>query len=101
MDARATTIDGKDPHPLLQEVEDRLAEIDWVEEAECRIRDEGHVFHIEALVVPRDGQMPSLQELADAREACVELDWKVQDMVIAPVEHLPEELLPQLQAEKG
>lgn len=100
MDARATTVDGNDPHPLLDEVDALLAGIEWVEEAGSRIRDEGHVFHIESFAVPREGKMPSLQQLAEAREACVELDWKVQDMVLAPVERLPEEFLPHLRAEQ-
>ncbi|GAA4283549.1 cation transporter [Brevibacterium daeguense] len=98
MDRRATTFDAKEPHPLIDEVDELLTGIDWVEDAECRIRDEGHVFHIEAFVVPRNGRMPTLDQLAEAREACVDLDWKVQDMVIVPVEKLPEEFLPQLRS---
>lgn len=89
MDVRATTFDDRRPHPLVDRVDRCLADLDWVREAGSRARDEGHVFHIEAFVVPRDGTV-SLAQMAEAREACVALDWKVQDIVIVPVGDLPD-----------
>lgn len=47
----------------------------------------------EAFAVPRDGA-PTLDDLRDARERLVALDWKIQDLVVVPVEQLPAELLP-------
>lgn len=73
---------------------DCLSSAWWVAEAECRIRDQGHVLHIEAFVVPVDGRAPSLEEAAQLRERCVELDWRAQDFVLSVAEKLPEELLP-------
>lgn len=89
MDARATTFDDRMPHPLADRVDSVLADFDWVREAGSRARDEGHVFHIEAFVVPR-GSTVSLAQLDEAREACVALDWKVEDIVIVPVTDLPD-----------
>ncbi len=89
MDARATTFDDAEPHPLAGEIDAYLAGRPWVSAAGSRVRDEGHVFHVESFVVPRDGRMPSLDELEAAREGCVELDWKVQDIVLVPVRELP------------
>jgi cation diffusion facilitator family transporter len=94
MDASATTVEGDEPHPLVARVEQRLAAVPWVAQAGARVRDEGHVFHVEAFVVPRPGQSPDLAALTEVREAVVALDWKVQDLVLAPVERLPAELLP-------
>lgn len=71
-----------------------LKSLDWTEDARSRIGDEGHVFHVEAFVVPANGRMPSLDQLKAARRACIDLDWKVQDMVLVPVAELPAELLP-------
>ncbi|MDT0165487.1 cation transporter [Actinotalea sp. AC32] len=93
MDARATTVDGKDVHPLVGRVDALLRGLPWVAEAGSRVRDEGHVFHVEGFVVPI-GAPPSLEELAQARDALVALDWKVQDAVVIPCAELPDELLP-------
>ena len=90
MDARATTFDDSEPHPLARRIDEHLAGLAWVARAGSRVRDEGHVFHIESFVVPVDGAIPSLDDLEAAREGCVELDWKVQDIVIVPVRELPD-----------
>ncbi|MEJ1179623.1 cation transporter [Pseudarthrobacter sp. CCNWLW217] len=94
MDKRARTYDDAEPHPLGHRLDEYLRGLDWTETAESRIRDEGHVFHVESFVVPARGRMPSLEQLEAAREACIGLDWKVQDMVIIPVAELPSEFLP-------
>ncbi|MBX9244234.1 cation transporter [Actinotalea ferrariae] len=99
MDSRAQTVDGDAPHPLVAQLEERLTDLPWVEEARCRVRDEGHVFHVEAFAVPRGGASPSLAELVTAKEALVALDWKVQDVVVVPVPELPDELLPGVDAD--
>ena len=96
MDARATTVEGDERHPLVGKLDAYLAGLPWVAEAGSRVRDEGHVFHVEAFVVPKSGQMPGLAELRKAREGAIALDWKVQDLVLVPVETLPEEMLPGL-----
>ncbi|MCW2163276.1 Divalent metal cation (Fe/Co/Zn/Cd) transporter [Microbacterium hydrothermale] len=88
MDARATTFDDTRPHPLVGRVDQYLAGLPWVREAGSRVRDEGHVFHIEAFVVPRRRKV-AIADIEHAREACVGLDWKIQDIVIVPVPELP------------
>lgn len=101
MDARATTVDGKERHPLDDEVDGLLAAVPWALEGRVRLRDEGHVFHAECFVVPRHGHMPSLQDLEDLGGQVAALDWKLQDVVVVPVTALPDELLPQVAAERG
>jgi cation diffusion facilitator family transporter len=94
MDKRAMTYDDGAPHPLGRQLDAYLRGLPWVETAKSRIRDEGHVFHVESFVVPAGGTTPTLDQLEEAREACVAMDWKVQDMVIVPVAELPSEFLP-------
>ena len=94
VDARARTFDDAEPGPLGERIDAYLSGLDWVEEAASRVRDEGHVFHVETFVVPTGGVDASLERLEQARQECIELDWKVQDMVIVPVTELPEEFLP-------
>ncbi|UNX55008.1 cation transporter [Georgenia sp. TF02-10] len=93
MDARAATYDGEDPHPLVVRLDEHLRALPWVAEAASRVRDQGHVFHVESFVVPAGGEPPSLADLRAARESAIALDWKIQDMVIVPVEALPEGIL--------
>ena len=90
MDERATTFDDKKPHPVGREVEEYLRSLSWVKAAGCRVRDEGHVFHIEAFIVPRRRRGPSMQVLKETQQACIEVDWKVQDVVLVLVDELPD-----------
>lgn len=96
IDARATTTDSKEPHDLIAEVREKLTGLDWVDEADVRMRDQGQVFHTEVFVVPYKGQMPSLDEVEDVREKLSDIDWKLHDLVLIPVAELPEEFLPQI-----
>ncbi|MFT4468943.1 cation diffusion facilitator family transporter [Arthrobacter sulfonylureivorans] len=91
MDTRATTYDDAEPHPLIERIEDYLGQLEWVEESGARVRDQGHVLHAEAFVVPRDGNVPSVKVLEEARDGCIDLHWMIQDIVLVPVSELPEE----------
>jgi hypothetical protein len=51
------------------------------------------VFHIEAFVVPHRRKV-SIREMTDLQAQVTELDWKIQDVVIVPVERLPQEADP-------
>ncbi|WP_026820172.1 cation diffusion facilitator family transporter [Arthrobacter castelli] len=101
IDTKARTYDDAEPHPIADRIDTYLTGLDWVVEAKSRIRDEGHVFHVESFVVTAAGRPPPMARLIDAREACTNMDWKVQDMVIVPVPELPREFLPGLTASGG
>ena len=94
VDSRPTTFDEAGPHPLVQELETVLRQQPWVRDAGVRVRDEGHVFHVEGFLVPVAGTVPTLEQLAAARQRCLDLDWKVQDVVLAPVPELPQDQVP-------
>ena len=96
VDTRATTYDGRKPHPLSDRIDEYLAGLPWVAKAKSRVRDEGHVFHIESFVVSAQGGIPSLDDIEKARQHCIDMDWKVQDMVIVLAAELPDEFLPGL-----
>jgi cation diffusion facilitator family transporter len=90
MDTRPSRYDHSGPHPLPQKVEEKLAGLDWVEGVQVRMREEGHVFFGEALVVPHDDT--ALTDRIDlATRRARGLDWRVHDLVIMPVSSLPEE----------
>lgn len=93
MDTRATTFDDHKPHPVTAEVEGYLRSLPWVAAAQCRVRDQGQFFHIEAFVVPVDGALPDIRRIEQAREHCRSIDWKAHDVVIVPVAELPAHLV--------
>ncbi len=90
MDQRARSYDDKQPHPLAGEITRYLRGLAWVLDAGVRLRDEGQVFHVEAFVVPRRAKVRT-ETLSAASEGIARLDWKVQDVVVVPVEQLPSE----------
>jgi cation diffusion facilitator family transporter len=89
MDQRARTFDDKEPHPLTHEVDDVLRGFAWVRDSRTRVRDQGHVFHVEAFVQPT-GDAPSIEQIEEATGALRELDWKMHDVVLMPVRDLPD-----------
>ncbi|WP_167138157.1 cation transporter [Diaminobutyricimonas sp. TR449] len=92
MDTRATTFDDKKPHPVITKIDEHLRGLPWVQDAGSRVRDEGHVLHVESFVIPKHDTTPTLAMLEEARAGCADLDWKIQDMVLVPVSELPEEV---------
>lgn len=91
VDARATTYDDEEPDPLGEQVERHLEGLDWVRHAGARVRDMGHVLHVEVFVVPTGDQVGTGQ-LERAQQECVDLDWRLQDLVLVVVPELPEEV---------
>jgi len=61
--------------------------MDWVQEAAVRMRELGHSFSVEVLVIPVD-EVDLLDRVEDAVAQIRELDWKLQDVVISPVSEL-------------
>jgi divalent metal cation (Fe/Co/Zn/Cd) transporter len=95
LDGRPQRHDEEGVHPLVGEIRDTVAELDWIEEAAVRTRELGHVFSVEVLAVPRD-EAHLLDRVEDAVDRISALDWKVQDVVVAVVRELdgtPEEVL--------
>jgi cation diffusion facilitator family transporter len=88
MDSRPTTYDHSEEHPVMEQIEEFLCGLDWVEDARVRLREEGHVFAGEALVVPKD-ENGLLRHVEEAREGLRDLDWRLHDVVIVPLESLP------------
>ncbi|WP_081860193.1 MULTISPECIES: cation transporter [unclassified Microbacterium] len=90
MDQRARTYDSTQPHPLAADIVSYLRSRLWVSRAAVRMRDQGQVFHIEAFVVPHRRTV-RVTDLSAAAEGIADLDWKIQDVVVIPVEQLPDE----------
>ena len=91
LDTRALTFDEEE-HPLIGEAEDLARGTAWVADAEARVRDQGHVLHVEMLVVPEPGHDPTMIELDSLRRQLHQLDWKLHDVQVIPVFEIPDHL---------
>jgi cation diffusion facilitator family transporter len=87
MDARPRRHDARDFHPIVERINEELRKADWVEAGAARLREEGHVFTGEILVVPKTEEhlLDRLEELA---EHLLSLEWKVYDIVVVPVREI-------------
>ncbi len=90
MDQRARTYDDAEPHPLIGQVDEALTGLPWVDSSRSRVRDQGHVFHVESFVRPAGGTSPTLDQLEAAVKVVQDLDWKIHDVVVMPVRDLPD-----------
>lgn len=91
MDERARTYDDSETHPLIEEILERTRQQPWVRWAGIRMRDEGQVLHAEIFVVPVKRRPPPVDVLDDLTRDLMLCDWRMQDVTIVPVKHLPPE----------
>jgi Cation efflux family len=91
MDKEPTVVDHSRPDPLPLWVKNELMLMDWVKDAEVRLREAGHVFNGEAFVVPVDDE-DLVGRIARANQHLLDLDWRLHELVITPVSeiHRPE-----------
>ena len=87
MDERPTRVGSRDPDPLTERVSAMLRNMDWVADADLRLREEGHVLTGEAFVVPRSDDGLT-ERLAHAAREIHALDWRLYDVSLVPVRSL-------------
>lgn len=92
MDSRPQSVDHSSVDPLPKRVENEMRKMPWVRDVKVRLREEGHVYFGEAVVVPaqRDGLIENIEE---AQEQLRSLDWKLHEIVIMPVAELTDDEL--------
>ncbi|MGH2773809.1 MAG: cation diffusion facilitator family transporter [Actinomycetota bacterium] len=90
MDARPTLIDSSALDPLPKRLRTELRSLDWVQEAAVRVREEGHVFFADIQVVPSSTNDLTAKLDAAVREL-MDLDWRLHDILIMPVDKIEEE----------
>lgn len=89
IDRRPQTTDGSDWEHLPDQVRNLLLGTEWVAEAQVRMREEGHVFLGEAFVVPKSHTGDLVPKIVEAAERAKAIDWRVHEVVIMPVDRLP------------
>lgn len=78
------TTNSKEHDPLPGQIARHFESFEWVEKAEVRMREEGHVFFGEAFIVPKndDGLVEKIAELS---RSAADFNWRVHDLTIMPV----------------
>lgn len=87
LDARPRRLDESGVHALVEDVRSVVAGLEWVDVAAVRMRELGHVMSVSVLAVPRD-EADLLARVEDAVARIVDLDWKLQDVVVSVVREL-------------
>jgi divalent metal cation (Fe/Co/Zn/Cd) transporter len=96
LDGRPRRYDEEAEHPVNAEIRETVAHAGWIKEAAVRLRDTGHVFNVEILAVPVDGADDPIAAAEELTTRLRDVDWKVQDVVVAVVRSLedaPEDVL--------
>jgi cation diffusion facilitator family transporter len=89
MDQAPTTVDRDEADPLRGKLDTMLRDLDWVEEVDLRLREEGQVYFGEAFVVPSD-ETNITEKIEAALKQARDLDWRIHDLALTPVSELPE-----------
>ncbi|MFE2756941.1 cation diffusion facilitator family transporter [Actinosynnema sp. NPDC059335] len=88
MDNRPRVVDESRPHPLPDRLLAAVLDHDWIADAWLRVREEGHVFVGELLVVPVEGADRLVPRLEQLQRWARDFDWRVHDLVVAPVSRI-------------
>lgn len=89
IDTTARTVDDSEEHPLVRQIDDYLGSRPWIAQHRSRVRDMGHVFHVEVRLVPRGGEV-ELARLHQVTEDLRAMDWKLDDVTVTPVLRIDE-----------
>jgi cation diffusion facilitator family transporter len=87
MNRRPTDIHGTRDDPTPDKLQHALEQLDWVEKARVRLREDGDLLTGEAFVVPRD-RSDLLAKLEQASDLAHSLDWRIHDVNFVPVSSL-------------
>ncbi|MFF5217724.1 cation diffusion facilitator family transporter [Micromonospora sp. NPDC000442] len=88
MDNRPRVVDGSRPHPLRDDLLTAVLDHDWVADAWLRLREEGHVFVGELLVVPVPDTDRLVQRIEDLGTFARTFDWRMHDLIVAPASRI-------------
>ena len=84
MDSRPTTVNGQQDEAPAR-LRERIRTVPWVQNADVRLREEGHVFTGEIYVVPKGAVDDLPRKVEELAELAREVDWRIYDVVVMPV----------------
>lgn len=84
MDRAPKTLEGE-YETTPQDVVDALESFEWVERADVRLREQGHLFFGEGYYRSRGDEPVSPEQLRAAVDKVKSLDWRLQDFALTPM----------------
>ena len=90
MDNAPTTIEKRRLDPLVSELENYLKNLDWVDDAVVRLREEGHVYFGDAVIVPSDQRINVTEKIDAVLDQLYKKNWKLYDFSVMPVNKIDE-----------
>ena len=82
------TYDNKEVHPLVKEMIELSQQQEWVKDVRVRMREHGMVFFGDIFVIPKSEEN-LLENIEQLTGKALNLDWKIEDIVIHPVRRFP------------
>jgi cation diffusion facilitator family transporter len=93
MDETPTKLGGVEKEDLPKRIKRAAEEIDWVEKAAVRLREQGHVLNGDVFVVPR-GEQVRVKQIEDASRSLAKMDWRIYNLTVMPVSALSDDIIP-------
>lgn len=87
MDKRPYLVDDSGVDPLPARIATEVKGLGWVDDVLVRVREEGHVFFGEVLIVPSEGR-DLLRRIEQAKNMILKLDWRLYDVTVSISERL-------------
>jgi len=87
IERRPMRTDRSGPEPIMEELKRWAEGLEWVDAAEVRLREVGHVFFAEVFVRPRTSErLP--ERIAGAVEEAKRLNWRLHDVTITALQRM-------------
>ena len=87
MDKRPYLVDDSAVDPLPSRMATEIKALSWVDDALVRVREEGHVFFGEVIIVPVD-DANLIHKIEETKHMLLDLDWRLYDITISVAERL-------------
>lgn len=95
MDETPTKLGGVEKEELPKRIKRAAEELEWVEKARVRLREQGHVLNGDVFVVPR-GEEVNVRQIEDASRALAKMDWRIYNLTVMPVSALSDDAVPKV-----
>ncbi|MCX2721629.1 cation transporter [Roseibium salinum] len=83
-DRRPMTTTQEKEEDLPERVRNQLCRLDWVKDAQVRLREAGHILYGQGFVVPTVDRV-AVETISKAADDITRMDWRLAEFVLTPV----------------